>query len=205
MPRKKSRIYQTLKPSHLQAIGRVAAEWSGLEFMFQSLIASVAEFDPFKSLVVTKAASINDWKTMLRTLVQIEYKDATADKELDTLYRKISKLQLDRNSIVHTHWNYKSIGEGLFATPIPPGEIASGLGIPKRGSKVVVPVDKSAAQMRQCAKDIETAKARLFEIVRDARRRALRRKRNVPGLLDFPIQGQTNQGKPDTQPTPSPE
>ena len=198
MPRKKSRIYETLKPAHLQAIGRVAAEWSGLEFMFQSLISTVAGFDSFKCVILTKAANIHDWKVMLHTLVLLEYKDSVADQKLTRLYRKISDLQGERNSIVHTHWNQKQIETGLLkGTPLPPGEIVSGLGLPKRGRKVFISVDKTAAEMRHVAKNIEKAKIELYEIVRQARQRASQRKLLAAALLATPNQGQPNLGTPD--------
>lgn len=204
MPRLKAEIYRALKPAHLQAIGRVAAEWSGLELMFQILIPNVAEFDPYKCVMITKAAGIRDWQNMLRALIEHEYHDTSADKALVALYNKIDKLQKERNDIVHTSWDYKVIEEGLLkGTPIPPGDIASGIGIPKRGKQGPVTVRKSAAEMRRVAKEIDDARISLYAIVRAAKQRASKRRPLVQALMESANRGQPNPGTPHTPPVPS--
>lgn len=60
----------------------------------------------------------------------------------------------------------KVIEEGLLkGTPIPPGDIALGIGIPKRGKHGPIAVNKSAAEMRKVAKKIDKARIWFYAIV----------------------------------------
>lgn len=61
MPRKKALIFLALKPVHLQAIGRVAAEWAKLEFVIQTQIADVAGIEYYKAIMLIKQSNINGW------------------------------------------------------------------------------------------------------------------------------------------------
>jgi|SRR3989344_4101496 len=202
MPRKKSRIFTVLKPSHLQAIGRVAAEWSKLEFIFQMAISDTASLDIFKTLIITKPSNIGGWMDMLQNMISHVYGDSKAQKELEDVYKTITKLQKERNAIVHTFWTpqttsaTKGIIGALLAIPTSVSHVASGLGFPKRGKNVAVNVTKTAAEMRKVAKEIEAVTYQLHQVVYDMQQRALRHKPIVEALLASPTQGQPKPNKP---------
>ena len=98
MPRKKAPIFRALKPAHMQAIGRVAAEWSKLEYVIQLLIAEVASFDSDKCIMLTKQSNIGGWMDMLKNMMTHVYADPKSGKELKKLCDKVKDLSKQRNA-----------------------------------------------------------------------------------------------------------
>lgn len=198
MPRKKSLIFHALKPSHLQAIGRVAAEWSKLEMVFQFKIAEVAGIDPIKTLILTKSGNIGTWMKMLRNMISHVYpNDTNVQDDLEKLCKTINNLQNDRNTIVHSVWTPQTIQTGLragmFGSALDP---AAGLKLPKRGKHIITNIIKTAAEMRKIAKAIESATSELIQITSEAQQRALRRITLAKTLKQLPPHQPPNPGKP---------
>lgn len=115
----------------MQAIGRVAAEWSRLEYVIQLLIAEVASFDSYKCIMLTKQSNIGGWMDMLKNMMSHVYLDPEADKDLERLCKKIKELSTQRNVIVHSMW-WDNFQKGL------PADKASGLGLPRSGKKIAI-------------------------------------------------------------------
>ena len=161
MPRKKAPIFRALKPAHMQAIGRVAAEWSRLEYVIQLLIAEVASFDSYKCIMLTKQSNIGGWMDMLKNMMTHVYDDPKIDKVLEKLCDKVKSLSADRNAIVHSMWWDNTQG-GL------PADKASGLGFRRSGKKIAIITNMTAKEMRVVAKNIAVATGDLHMMVKFA-------------------------------------
>lgn len=159
MPRKKAPIFRALKPARMQAIGRVAAEWSRLEFAIQTLIPEVASFDAYRCIMLTKQSNIGGWVDMLKNMMTHVYADPKSDKKLKKLFNKVVELSLKRNALVHSMWWENMQGE----LPI---DEASGLGFRRSGKNIAIITNMTAKEMRAVATNIEATAKELFMVVK---------------------------------------
>jgi hypothetical protein len=85
-------------------IGKVAAEWAWIEILLAEMLAHSCHADPGAMYVITQnvsAATITDW---LRTLTQIQIKDAPSATVILNLLNEIDDARGERNTIVHGTW-----------------------------------------------------------------------------------------------------
>ena len=170
MRRRKARVLQTVSRSHLEAIGRVAAAWSSLEFRLVVAISEIGGTEPYKTIVLAGPAAFANWADMLVIMAKSSSNHVDKTDEFEKLGNLLTKLLRLRNYIVHAVWERKSSGIGLLAlamSPAIPGAFdkASGLGFPKRGRDVVLKVEWTPRQMRHVASLIEEAETILSKIV----------------------------------------
>ena len=163
MPKEKAIIFRKLTRSHLEAIGRVAASWSLLEMNMLMAISELADTKFLTAVTLASPSTPNDWTNMLTQLA-----DSTAERkhireELRALCRLIEKLYGRRNYIVHAVWQTPSAHRKNFEV-LTVFAKAHAIGIPKRGSKGMVPVEWSPKQMRDVANFIEESRVMLIEI-----------------------------------------
>jgi len=157
MGREKSRVNKALTRAHLHAIGLVAAHWNSLELMVLYILSELAS-TPFRTTVALAAPSnFAAWLDMLRRLANRSDEHRWKAGNLRKVCEKLKTLQTARNTVVHAFW-HEPDSPGLgFATPR-----ATGIGFPKRGLMVMLPIEKSAQEMRDIAKSIAKAERELI-------------------------------------------
>jgi hypothetical protein len=146
MPRQKSAIRKALTPSHLQAIGLVAATWNSLELTLLYLISKMAETRFPTTVAMVSPSNFAAWLDMLRRLTRRSKEHSWKEKELVKICERMKSRHTERNAVVHAVWGEQS-GIGLAKT-------ASGFGMPKRGLTVFLEIEKTSAEMRAIAKRI---------------------------------------------------
>lgn len=167
---RKAKVLEAISRSHLEAIGRVAATWSSLEFSMIAAIAKVSGCETYKAIVLAGPAAFASWADMLVISAQSSSLHKDKADEFASLCKLLLKLLRLRNYIVHAVWEQKSKGIGLIASAmnsIIPGayDKASGLGFPKRGRDVILKVEWTPQQMRLVASLIEESESILVRIV----------------------------------------
>lgn len=143
----------TLSPSHLQAIGRVAAEWSALEFAFQCAMVVASQVPFHKVVAFTAPTPMNGWIDFLSNLLLQQ--SSSLQRELTELFERISKAQTKRNSIVHAVWS-EQFPQDIGRRALRGTDNAFGTGFPKRGRKLLVHQSYTAREIREVAKEIST-------------------------------------------------
>ena len=109
---------------------------------------------------------------------------AEKEKELNKLCERLKTLYTLRNNVVHALWLMPPSATGLASLLSPytaPHDIATGVGVPKKGRKITIPLSMTAAQIRDVARQIGEAERALYELThqptptskRKARARAL--------------------------------
>ena len=96
-----------LGPDHLQAIGRVAAQWAILEQSLHNVLWGLLDVPQRSGHAITAAVpSMNTKLHMLRSLAK-ETKRLSSDAKsnIKPLLTSVSDLQTDRNNIVHATWS----------------------------------------------------------------------------------------------------
>lgn len=164
MRRKRFEIYHALKPGHLTAIGLVAAHWSSLEVMIIGLIARIAEIPTATATIMVSSSNFTTWLEILRKLTIQSKRYAWKEPGLIKLCGKLQKLHTQRNNVVHACWLEGKRLPGLINSALPPipQELATGVGVPKRGLKVFIPINLTAAQMRETARMIQEGEQELL-------------------------------------------
>lgn len=171
MPRQKTDVLKRLTRSHLEAIGRVAASWSQLEWAMILTLSEISDVHIYKTIALAAPSAFASWVDMI--IVLIRSGAAHKDKEdvLEKLFKLLKKLLTLRNNIVHATWSVpeKSKGTGLIGSAmnpeiLTPYDKASGMGLPKRGRDVIIKVEWTPKQMRQVASLIEEARLILLGI-----------------------------------------
>src|SRR5262249_44367507 len=116
MARKKSHESSMLEISlsrgHLEAIGRVAAAWTRVEFTFIMNIEGILRLNTVEGLIVLKAVGVTGWMDMLRNLTANSLRDTKGEKELEPVFKRIRDLQIERNNIVHCSWSMDPDAKG---------------------------------------------------------------------------------------------
>jgi hypothetical protein len=106
-------IPPSMRPNHAQyeAIGRVAANWSVVEFALETILARLACAPDYPALALTNDLSMDNRLTAMRNLVEIHrinYSNALIAEEwlaaLDTIRPEISKAKDRRNKVIHLVW-----------------------------------------------------------------------------------------------------
>lgn len=185
MAKRRVRIYEVLRPSHLQAIGRVAAEWSYLEFAVLDSIATVAGIELWKVVIIAAPSNLAAWNDMLMVFVKQSSAYAPIEKKLNKHCELLKDLQTERNAVVHAVWTPDTAGalaKAILAKQGPPKRV-QGTGIPKRGRKVIVPFSKTPQEIRQTANKIAKARIRLGELINRQTKAWQRRLLSKGGLL----------------------
>src|SRR5438105_4144603 len=101
MRKRRIKIYEVLRPAHLQAIGRVAAEWSYLEFAVLKEISRLSGTDLPTVIVMTAPSNLMAWNDMLVVLSRWHPGFANIGKTLEKMCEHMKDLQTERNSVVH--------------------------------------------------------------------------------------------------------
>lgn len=192
MPTKQTSIQKFLKPNHLQAIGLVAAQWSSLELTVIFIIAKIAKIDVASTITMVAPSNFASWLEMLRKLTIQSKELSWKEPQLVKLSEKMRTLQTARNGVVHAAW-MPGPNESNKRWPS-----VSGIGIPKRGLKILLSIEKTPAQMRSISKAIEAAESALVSW-----HNLKREEPRIKGLLgNFYGLGSppTNQPMPDSKP-----
>jgi hypothetical protein len=170
----KKAVLRALSDSHLRAIGMVAAQWSSLEVTLLWIVSRAFKIRMSQAVILAGAQNAPAWCEMLRKEMNppIERGKKTPTTKLDKLAEEVAKLLKLRNDVVHTAWDphgeYGLIdgeaGEVLNARlpRIKAAHKASGTGIPKRGSKLIIETELTAAEMIAIATRIEAVEQALF-------------------------------------------
>lgn len=91
-------------PGIYQRIGQVTSEWAWIKLILGETLAHFCHADPGAMYVITQnasSASITDW---LRTLTQIQVKDAPSAEVILSLLKQIDDVRAERNIVVHGTW-----------------------------------------------------------------------------------------------------
>ena len=157
MARSKSHVNLALSRSHLHAIGLVAAHWNTLEIEVLYVMRQLANV-PFNIvLALATPSNFAAWLDMLRRLTRESKEHRWKEPQLKKICEKLKGLQTARNSVVHAAW--QDTGQGAVKA----STVAFGIGFPKRGLRVALEIDKSAAEIRGIAKAIAAADEELLD------------------------------------------
>lgn len=154
---KKQRIYDTLRPAHLQAIGKVAANWNELEFSLLTTLAKVANIEMQNLVTLVGSQNVTAWCEMLKTFAAKSEEYAWKADQLTAICQSATELIGKRNSIVHSAWLDTRPMGGMLSPGLPfgrPSVTAEGIGIKKRGTSQFIVVHHTAVEMRTIAKEI---------------------------------------------------
>lgn len=154
MAKAPSEIRLALKPAHLHAIGLVAAQWSSLEINVLLAISIIGKIHIAKVFAIAPFSDLPSWLMMLRRLID-HAEDKWKEPLLIDISNKIEKLRKKRNSVVHAAWSFPTEKLSNLLDPSMPRELASGIGVPKRGLKSMIAVEMTPKQIRAIAKEIE--------------------------------------------------
>lgn len=165
-------VLRALSDAHLRAIGKVAAQWSSLEFAILRVIADVARIDHQTALVMLAAQGFPSWCEILKAVsgdVTPKPKPVmNTPTALESLITEMLDLHRHRNNIVHCAWSAPygiTPGMGLLGTYLLPtpkaNEKASGSGLKKRQNNPVFPISYTAKEMLAIASKIDKAETAL--------------------------------------------
>lgn len=169
----KDYVLRALSDRHLRAIGKVAAQWSSLEFAILRCISDIAGIDHKTSLVMIAAQGFPSWCELLKALsgdVTPKPKPRmNTPTELESLVTLMLGLHKHRNNIIHCSWSAPygiTPGMGLigmYSLPTPKAhEKATGIGLKKRERDPMFPIEYSASDMLAIAKRIDRAESALL-------------------------------------------
>lgn len=85
-------------------IGKVAAEWSWVEWLLGEFLSHLCEANPGAMYVITKnvaSATVTDW---LKTLIKIKFTDGPDRRALIQVMNDIDTTRGERNIVVHGTW-----------------------------------------------------------------------------------------------------
>ena len=142
-----------LSPSHLQAIGEVASEWSLLEFAFQCAMVDASHVPYNKVLAFTAPSPMYGWIEILSNLLRMQNPDKKLPKELTSMFDQIRKIQRKRNNIVHAVWSIQfpnDIGKNKLCA----SDKAYGIGFLKNSKNPIIQHSYTATEMRAVAMEI---------------------------------------------------
>jgi hypothetical protein len=168
MAKQKSEVLKALRDTHLRAIGKVAAQWSALEITILFVISKTLNVSFSDATAVCGSQNASAWCDILKKLTK-ESKSAglPENTELDRVCITITKLQTKRNDIVHGYWHpRREMSSGLLGlslNPNIPSKLASGIGVPKRGTKIFKLIELTPEDMLNTANEIAQAERALFE------------------------------------------
>ena len=157
---------KALTDAHLREIGRIASEWSLLEFHMQLCIGALAGIENDALFVLTKGLSYTGWKECILALALRQSFGEAHEREARKLFNDLDALQLERNKAVHTAWMYEERFEGdpLKWVGGTTGTSAAGSAFPKRGRKSLIAVEMTIIDMAQIADRIIGARETLIEL-----------------------------------------
>lgn len=158
MPKKKSEIRQILSPSHLQAIGLVAAQWAYLEFAVLFAMTKILKIDFDKTLTLAATQNMAAWLQMIDKAIDLSKTDSWRADSFKPISKQISHLHVQRNAIVHATWissTHRNALAALLENYSHAKASAEGFTIPKRGKVLTKSIAMTAAEMRKIANEIE--------------------------------------------------
>ncbi|MFA7383569.1 MAG: hypothetical protein WC001_08965 [Desulfurivibrionaceae bacterium] len=173
MARKKEYVLSALSDAHLRGIGKVAAQWSSLEYNILRVITDIARTDHKTTLVMLAAQGFTSWCEILKALSgDVTPKPKPQNNTptvLETLITEMTALHRHRNSIVHCSWDAPfglTPGMGLIgAYPLPTPkshEKAKGSGLKKRQADPLFAIEYSAKEMLSISRKIDKAQTALL-------------------------------------------
>ena len=171
---KRDYVLKALSDAHLRAIGKVAAQWSALEFAILRTISDVARTDHHTTLTMIAAQGFVSWCEILKAVsgdVTPKPKPKlNTPTELESLVTTMTTLHKHRNNIVHCAWDAPfgiTPGMGLLGIhdlPRPKAhEKAKGSGLKKRERDPVFPISYTAKEMLGYARQIDRAETALHD------------------------------------------
>lgn len=166
-------VLRALSDRHLRAIGKVAAQWSSLEFNILHVISDISRVDQRTTMIMVAAQGFVSWCELLKALSgDVSPKPKPKNNTptaLESLVTTMMDLHKKRNNVVHCSWDAPygvTPGMGLFGMyPLPAPkarEQASGRGLKKRQADPVFPIAYSATEMLSIARDIRKAETALL-------------------------------------------
>lgn len=87
-----------------ERIGKIASEWAWVEMLLGEALAHFCHADPGSMYVITHNVSVATQTDWLRTLTEIQVKDATTKKVILDLLGEVDDARTERNTIVHGTW-----------------------------------------------------------------------------------------------------
>src|SRR2546423_694411 len=106
---KKNYVLRALSDSHLRAIGKVAAQWSSLEFYILRAVAEIAHVEHETVLMMLAAQGFSSWCEILAALsgeTTPKPKPKThKPTEIEAHLTELGILHAHRNKIVHCSWS----------------------------------------------------------------------------------------------------
>lgn len=166
-------VLRALSDAHLRAIGKVAAQWSSLEFEILRVISDISRVDQQTTMIMVAAQGFISWCELLKALSgDVSPKPKPKNNTptaLESLVTAMGDLHRKRNNIVHCAWDAPygiTPGMGLigmYPLPAPKArEQASGRGLKKRQADPVFPIAYSATEMLAIAREISKAETALL-------------------------------------------
>lgn len=202
MGRKKTELYRVLKPGHLQAIGLVAAQWSLLELRVLSAIATISNVSLATAIILAGPSHFPTWMDMLRRLTILFPTVPQIDSRINRIKKKFEEVAQKRNQVVHAAWMQEPPKGLLSIGWDKPKLIATGTGLPKSGKNIVIPLQMTAADIREIRREIEEAEKE-FVAWLNQRIEWTRRLSLAQALLANPNNPSANQNMPRNQLPPS--
>ena len=189
----RSCVHQSLKPAHFNAIGRVSAEWSLLEMFILNSISKIGNIRIDSVIMLVVGASFRAWIDSLIKVVERSTEHSWKLEDFKKFTEGLVKLYKKRNQIVHAFW---TVPQEDSTTSKKPQEIAKGVGFPRKGRKLSIPIEMTPKQMLDVAQEILKAELALFELV--ARKQPTSQREKLgQALLKYPYRkhSQTKQSK----------
>jgi hypothetical protein len=144
--------------AHFEAIGRVAYEWSRLEFHIQIVIAGMTNQPIEQSLILTNATNMRSWADMVLRLANKIQCEKSVIVKFTALKNNICETLLPaRNKVVHGIWSISS--KELYGSNINPASTtkASVLTLLKMGKEMKREDQMTAEEVLKIAEQIREA------------------------------------------------
>lgn len=125
------------------------------------VLASVLEVDLRKALILAKGLGVLAWLDMIKSYL------IKPDLELNKIIAASQRLSGERNNIVHAYWQDSRPKSGLPSlVKSKPSDIATGLSISKKHTKLLLNHQYTPKEMRSIAAQIQELEQslRLWEV-----------------------------------------
>ena len=163
------KISSKLSRQHLEAIGRVATEWSALEMEMIHAISSISGVGYVNACILAGPSAFASWVDMLIVLTRQNKEQSHNEIVFEALCKLMKKLLTLRNYMIHAHWmnqvrNASTTHYVMVPIVLRAADKAVGVGIPKRGRDITIEVRWTAPQMRTVIRSILGARLLLQRI-----------------------------------------
>lgn len=164
----KTSVQEILRPSHLEAIGLVAAQWNSFELMTLHVLSKVTNNSFHNLLILINHAPINKWLEMLSSLI------GDKDEELKKIIKTADELRIHRNNIVHSVWDDSRFKKGLLSDlETEPPDLAVGFGLSKSKKKLILKTQYTSNEMIAIAKQIDDLETSIISWLRERTKRLM--------------------------------